>query len=152
MENVKASKACGNARAELSMMNSDFSVPVNVLFVDDEVTLLQLGTDLMEECGFAVIVARDPLEAISIMAATVEIEIAILDYHMPVMNGCALADRLRSMHPELKIILHSGAIDIPQSEMTNVNAFISKGDDIRRLLSQVFEFAGAGLSPRWVSS
>ena len=151
MENIKASKEYGSACSELSVMNSEFSEPVNVLFVDDEVTLLRLGTDLMEECGFAVLVARDPLEAISIMADTVEIEIAVLDYHMPVMNGCALADRLRSMHPELKIILYSGAIDIPQSEMTNVDAFISKSDDIRRLLSQVFEFAGVGLSSRGVN-
>ena len=112
-----------------------------MLFVDNEVTLLQLGADLMKESGVAVIVAHDPLEAIGIMADTGEIDIAILDYHMPVMNGCTLADRLRSMHPDLKIILYSGAIDIPQSEMTNVDAFIAKGDCMRQLLSQVFEFA-----------
>jgi CheY-like chemotaxis protein len=152
VEHVKASKEYESAHAELSMVNAKLSVPVNVLFVDDEVMLLQLGAHLMEESGCSVIVARDPLEAISIMSNTVEIEIAILDYHMPVMNGCALADRLRSMHPELKIILYSGAIDIPQSEMTNVDAFISKGDDARRLLSQVSEFARAGPLPRCVSS
>lgn len=121
-----------------------FSGSVNVLFVDDEVTLLRSGADLMQESGIAATVARDPLEAISIMTDSDEIGIAIIDYHMPVMNGCALADRLRSMHPELKIILYSGAIDIPQNEMTNVDAFISKGDCMRRLLSQVFEFARAG--------
>jgi CheY-like chemotaxis protein len=123
------------------MTNLELSEPVNVLFVDNEVTLLQLGADLMKESGVAVIVAHDPLEAIGIMADTGEIDIAILDYHMPVMNGCTLADRLRSMHPDLKIILYSGAIDIPQSEMTNVDAFIAKGDCMRQLLSQVFEFA-----------
>ena len=112
-----------------------------MLFVDNEVTLLQLGADLMKESGVTVIVAHDPLEAIGIMADTGEIDIAILDYHMPVMNGCTLADRLRSMHPDLKIILYSGAIDIPQNEMTNVDAFIAKGDCMRQLLSQVFEFA-----------
>jgi two-component system response regulator YesN len=123
------------------MTNLELSEPVNVLFVDNEVTLLRLGADLMKESGVAVIVAHDPLEAIGIMADTGEIDIAILDYHMPVMNGCTLADRLRSMHPDLKIILYSGAIDIPQSEMTNVDAFIAKGDCMRQLLSQVFEFA-----------
>ena len=141
LENIKTSKEYGNARADLSMTNSELPESVNVLFVDDDVTLLRLGADLMEESGFAVIIACCPLEAISIMADTDEIDIAILDYHMPIMNGCVLADRLRSMHPELKTILYSGAIDIPPSEMTNVDAFISKGDCIRRLLLQVFEFA-----------
>ena len=112
-----------------------------MLLVDDEVTLLQSGAALVEESGFAVIVTHCPLEAISIMADTIEIDIAILDYHMPIMNGCVLADRLRSIHPELKTILYSGATDIPPSEMTNVDAFISKGDCARRLLSQVLEFA-----------
>ena len=142
MENVKTSKENENVRAELGVPAPKVPTSLSVLFVDDEVTLLRLVADLMEEFGFAVIVARDPLEAISVMASTVEIEIAILDYHMPVMNGCVLADHLKSMNPELKIILYSGAIDIPQSEMKNVDAFISKGNCVRRLLSQVFEFGG----------
>ena len=140
MENVKTGQDDGFAHTELGT-KPELSAIANVLFVDDEVTLLQLGADLMEECGFTVMVARNPLEAISIMAGAAEITIAILDYHMPMMNGCMLADRLRSLHPELKIILYTGAIDIPQSEMTNVDALISKGDCGRRLLAQVFEFA-----------
>ena len=125
------------------MSNLEVSV-FGVLFVDDDVTLLRMGADLMAEFGFAVTIASCPLKALSLMKDAVGIAIAILDYHMPVMNGCALADCLRLMQPGLKIILHSGAIDIPHSEMTNVDAFVSKGDGMRQLLSQLFEFAQAG--------
>ena len=120
-----------------------------ILLVDDEAQLLELCAQVMKLCGFSVITAEGPIQAISMMAEEMieKIDVAILDYHMPVMNGCALADRLRSMRPKLKIILYSGAIDIPQSEMTSVDAFIPKDDGINRLLPQIVQFAqvGAGL-------
>jgi CheY-like chemotaxis protein len=114
---------------------------VSVLFVDNDATIAWLGAQLLEGSGFAVTIARDSLEAMSIVADVAEIGIAILDYDMPFMNGCALARRLRSLNPGLKIILYSGAIDIPQSDMSNVDVFISKGDGMCRLLAQVHEFA-----------
>jgi CheY-like chemotaxis protein len=76
-----------------------------------------------------------------------QIDFAVLDYDMPVMNGCALANRLRSLCPELTIILYSGAIDIPQHEMTSIDAFIPKDDGMDRLLPQIAEFAQAGTKP-----
>ncbi len=117
-----------------------------ILLVDDEAQLLELCAQVMKLCGFSVVTAEGPVEAISLMAEEMieKIDIAILDYHMPVMNGCALADRLRSMRPKLKIILYSGAIDIPQSEMTSVDAFIPKDDGITRLLPQIVQFAQVG--------
>jgi len=50
-----------------------------------------------------------------------------------------LADRLKSMRPELKIILHSGAVTIPENQMTNIDVFISKSDELARLINSVSE-------------
>src|SRR5260370_15313280 len=113
-----------------------------ILLVDDEAQLLELCAQVMKLCGFSVVTAEGPVQAISLMAEEMieKIDVAILDYHMPVMNGCALADRLRSMRPKLKIILYSGAIDIPQSEMTSVDVFIPKDDAITRLLPHIVQF------------
>jgi CheY-like chemotaxis protein len=117
-----------------------------ILLVDDEAQLLELCAQVMKLRGFSVVTAEGPVQAISMMAEEMieKIDVAILDYHMPVMNGCALADRLRSMHPKLKIILYSGAIDIPQSEMTSVDVFIPKDDGISRLVPQIVQFAQVG--------
>src|SRR5260370_23416091 len=121
-------------------------VITRILLVDDEAQLLELCAQVMKLCGFSVVTAEGPVQAISLMAEEMieKIDVAILDYHMPVMNGCALADRLRSMRPKLKIILYSGAIDIPQSEMTSVDVFIPKDDGITRLLPQIVQFAQVG--------
>jgi len=118
-----------------------------ILLVDDEAQPLELRAQIMKLHGFSVLTADGPIKALSMMVekSIDRIHIAILDYNMPMMNGCALAHRLRSMFPELKTILYSGAIDIPQSEMTSVDAFISKGDGIASLIAQVVKFAQVGL-------
>jgi two-component system cell cycle sensor histidine kinase/response regulator CckA len=91
-------------------------VPARVLLVDDDLQHLELRAQVMKVCGFSVITAPGPMEAMSILAETIDIfDIAVIDYHMPLMNGCLLVDRLKSMCPEMKIILHSGAVAVPES-------------------------------------
>jgi CheY-like chemotaxis protein len=114
-------------------------VPATVLLVDDDLQYLELRAQVMKSCGFSVITAPGPMEAISMLAKTNAIKVAVLDYQMPVMNGCLLADRLKSMCPKLKIILHSGAVAIPESQMTNIDVFISKSDELARLIASVSE-------------
>jgi len=115
-----------------------------VLLVDDEADHLRLRAHVMTVRGFSVITADDPLKALSMMEQSKEkVDVAVLDHHWPEMSGCVLAAHLRSMRPEMKIILNSGAIDIPKGEMTSVDVFIPKGDGMARLLAQVAEFAHA---------
>jgi CheY-like chemotaxis protein len=121
-----------------------------ILMVDDEIEQLKLRAQVIGMYGFAAITANGPIEAIDIMTARQQgtIDLAILDYNMPVMNGCALAQKLRSICPELKTILHSGATDIPQSEMTSVDVLVHKGDGIAPLLDQIVELARVGMPSR----
>jgi CheY-like chemotaxis protein len=115
-----------------------------VLLVDDEVQQLAVRAHVMKASGLSVITACGPIEAIWILAGTMEeIDVAILDYDMPVMNGCILARRIRSICPWLKIILYSGAVYIPQSKMTSVDAFIPKGDGVGTLINYVVQLAQA---------
>jgi len=126
------------------MITSRSPVPARVLLVDDEAQQLAVRAHVMERSGLSVITACGPIEALCILAGTMkEIDVAILDYDMPVMNGSILASRLRSIYPWLKIILYSGAVDIPQSKMTSVDAFIFKGDGVGMLIDHVVQFAQA---------
>jgi CheY-like chemotaxis protein len=115
--------------------------PLKLLLVDDDVQYLELRAAVMKTCGFSVVTTSDPVDTISIFAKTRDtIDVAILDYDMPVMNGCHLANRLRSMRPGLKIILYSGAVDIPENEMTSIDVFVPKSDGIAALLQQIADF------------
>ena|SRR5437899_664218 len=130
-------------------------VPARVLLVDDDLRHLELHAQIMKMSGFSVITAPGPMEAMSIVAETIDIfDIAVIDYHMPIMNGCLLAARLKSMCPEMKIVLHSSAVAVPESEMTSVDTFIPKSDGIAPLITWVSERTekmgaqGELLSPR----
>ena len=124
-------------------MISERQFTPRILLVDDETQGLWLRAQVMKSCGFPVVTADGPLEALSLMAEepAENIDLAILDYDMPVMNGCALAEELRSICPTLKIILYSGAVDIPQWEMTSVDAFVAKDEGTARLLDQIVQIA-----------
>jgi CheY-like chemotaxis protein len=127
-------------------MGPNHQPAVRVLLVDDEVQPLELRSHIMELRGFFVLAVDTPLRAIAMAKeSSRKIDVAILDYDMPVMNGCTLAGRLRSILPELRIVLYSGALDVPQSELRNVDAFVSKGDGIEILMDQVLRFAQTGV-------
>jgi len=110
-----------------------------LLLVDDDNYQLELRAVVLKMSGFTVLTAASPLEAILISAKHCKqaLDLAVLDYEMPVMNGCVLAGYLRSRHPELKIILHSGAIDIPEDQISSVNSLVGKGEGVARLLQQI---------------
>jgi DNA-binding NarL/FixJ family response regulator len=116
-------------------------MPARVLLVDDDVHQLELRADVMKVSGFSVTTTCDPLEAISIMSNPLQqIDVVVLDYDMPVMDGCTLATRLRSLRPEVKIILYSGKVDIPRSKMASVDVFVPKTGGVGPLIGSVVKF------------
>jgi len=127
------------------MLSKRLSEP-KILLVDDEAQPLELRAQIMKLHGFSVLTADGPVKALSLMAekAIKKIQIAVLDYNMPGMNGCALAERLRSALPNLRIILYTGAVDIPEGEMRGIDALVSKGDGIACLIAQVAQFVRVG--------
>jgi DNA-binding NtrC family response regulator len=112
-----------------------------ILLVDDEIQQLWLRAQIMQLLGFPVLTADNPSDAIFMMAEETidKINLVILDYEMPGMNGCNLADLLKVVRPDLKIILYSGASDIPRSEMTSIDTFVSKTDGMSALIAEVAE-------------
>ena len=127
---------------ESIMINFKVAVRTTVLLVDDDIQQLDLLALTMEMSGFSVVTASSPIEAISLMNeySSRKIDIAVIDYHMPVINGCILAIYLKARYPELKVALYSGALDIPEDEMMNLDGFIPKSDGIGALLSKITEF------------
>jgi CheY-like chemotaxis protein len=122
------------------MISGSPSAP-RILLVDDEVPQLLLRAQVLTLRGFPVLTAESPGDAILIVAEEPieKVGLVVLDYDMPGMNGCDLADLLKVMCPGLKIILYSGATNIPRNEMTSIDTFVSKADGIIALISEVAE-------------
>ena len=102
----------------------------------------------MKMSGIAITTANSPIEAISLPNADGcrKIDVAVIDYNMPVMNGCILAGYLKARYPALKVVLYSGAFDIPVEERIGLDGFISKSEGIDALLSKIAEFGQLDLA------
>lgn len=80
-----------------------------ILVVDDEPTIADMIQKLLEKLGYRVLKANTPSKAIVLAGSSQhEIDLLLTDIVMPEMNGCELADKLLSIHPEMKVLLMSG--------------------------------------------
>jgi CheY-like chemotaxis protein len=117
--------------------NSNLSNRVKLLLVDDERQQLELRACVLNMAGFLVFSAPGPVEALSLASTIGDLDIAILDYEMPIMNGCVLAKHLKASFPKLITVLYSGAATIPCNDLKSVDSFISKNDGIPALLQHL---------------
>lgn len=113
----------------------------NLLLVDDDPSYLALCAAVLEEYGFSVVTASDPVVAMSVaLQARAELTAALLDYNMPVINGALLATFLKAISPELKVVLHSGDPSLPLSDMQSIDAFVEKGNGITAVIEHLLDF------------
>jgi PAS domain S-box-containing protein len=80
-----------------------------VLVVEDETALLSLARRVLELGGYRVFVARDGREALRRFEEhDGAIQLMVTDVVMPGMDGRALAESVRGLYPQIKVIFISG--------------------------------------------
>lgn len=88
---------------------------LNILLVDDDPSLLVLTSRVLRRLGHHVRAVANPFEALALMAQTAENEnetefdVAIVDFRMPWKNGLELASELRTIDPNLPILVTSSS-------------------------------------------
>ncbi|MFA4916935.1 MAG: PAS domain S-box protein [Syntrophales bacterium] len=80
-----------------------------ILLVEDEPTVMEITTMILEKLGYKVLAALTPGEAIRLAEKYAgEILLLLTDVVMPDMNGRDLAKKLLSLYPNLKCLFMSG--------------------------------------------
>jgi DNA-binding NtrC family response regulator len=90
-----------------------------VLIVDDEDNQVRALTIGLRLEGFEVALARDAEGALNHLAVS-PADIAILDLMMPGTNGMELARKLRTLHPDLRVVLTS-AYHLSERQLTRAD-------------------------------
>ena len=104
-----------------------------VFYVDDNPKSSRLLTSVLETCGFRVITAHDPIEALGLCKKT-DFDLALLDYDMPGMNGSQLTQELKFLVPDAPVVLISGYAALPPTELVFVDAHFGLGTCLDDLL------------------
>ncbi|MBU5614181.1 hybrid sensor histidine kinase/response regulator [Geomonas azotofigens] len=80
-----------------------------VLLVDDEETVIGIGSEMLKELGFEVLTALDGREAVEVFKENRgRISAVLLDLTMPHLDGEQTFRELRLLDPEVKVIMSSG--------------------------------------------
>jgi CheY-like chemotaxis protein len=80
-----------------------------ILVVEDDASVRELVSRVLEEAGYRVLLAGAPAEALSLVAGLEEpLHLLLTDVVMPGLNGRALADHLLRLRPSLRVLFVSG--------------------------------------------
>ena len=83
--------------------------PETILLVDDEPYILDVGMKMLAKMGYTVIKACCGEEAVRVFTDShQQIDLVILDLIMPDIGGGEVFDRLRTIRPDIKVLLASG--------------------------------------------
>jgi signal transduction histidine kinase/CheY-like chemotaxis protein len=104
-----------------------------VLLADDETMLRDLLAELLESYGYNVIKVSSGIETLKVLTEEIKVDLAIIDYNMPEMDGLMCIEKIRELKFEMPIILSSGSFYFE-------NNFDYKKFGITSILSKPYEF------------
>jgi two-component system cell cycle sensor histidine kinase/response regulator CckA len=84
-----------------------------ILVVDDEPLVLSLATAMLTRFGYNVITAADGRDALRLFEKwpTIEVDLALVDLVMPVLNGVETVEGIHKLRPGLPILYFSAYSD-----------------------------------------
>ena len=112
-----------------------------LLLVEDEVQVAELAAEMLAFEGYKVIVVHDGFQALRIYERIRKnIALVILDFFLPIMDGDAVFEELRTLNPNVNVVLSSGFAE--QNKISSMLAgglrgFIPKPYTSEKLLAQV---------------
>jgi len=98
-----------------------------VLVVEDESLIRASAMDMVEQAGFEAIAASNADEAIRILESRNDICAVFTDVQMPgSIDGLKLAQVVKNRWPPVALIVTSGRMTVPESELPNGGRFLGK--------------------------
>ncbi len=111
-----------------------------ILLADDEVMLLDLLAELLESYSYNVIKVNSGIEVLKVLTEEIKVDLVIIDYNMPRMNGIECIKEIRNLGLKIPIILSSGSLTIQNEEdlkSTEINGLLSKPYDFETMLENI---------------
>jgi two-component system, NtrC family, C4-dicarboxylate transport response regulator DctD len=123
----------------------DYDRESHILIVDDDSSLLKFFKIHLNKFFSKILVVDNGKDALTAISER-EIDVVLSDIRMPKIDGLALMEKIRKLHPEIPVLLISGEpIVTPKDDLVesadgfltkpfsieDLNAFINRGVDLR---------------------
>ena len=109
----RAKEGAVAANGEIQPAQSTESKSLRVLLVDDDILVSMGAADMLLDLGHSVTEAQSGAYALKLLDSDGKFDVVVTDYAMPGMNGFELAQRIKSDHPRLPIVLATGYAELP---------------------------------------
>ncbi|MCS7052727.1 MAG: ATP-binding protein, partial [Ignavibacterium sp.] len=121
---------------EQSVINTKEKI---IMIADDEEMLNDLLGDLLESNGFYVLKVNNTNEIIRILSEELKVDLLIIDYNLPEINGIECVMRLREMGLDMPVIVASGVSSFNNEELkkAKINKTIQKPYDFETILEEI---------------
>ena len=152
-DRVTSKILAGAARKTAAARKSEagFKVMPAPAAIEDEPDVADLASEMLAEEGYRVVIAHDGFEALKIYESMgKQIGLVILDYFLPVIDGDAVFEELRSINPKVNVVLSSGFAEqtkIASMLAQGLRGFIPKPYSREKLLEQVRSTLDAARHP-----
>ena len=116
--------------------NGYFTTLATILCIDDDRETLDVRQNVLRSSGHTVLTASGGIDALEILSSGTHVDLVVLDYLMPGMDGDRVAQTLKSHFPGLPMIAVS-AVQLPHRMLETVDAYVQKGQDVEVFLSTI---------------
>jgi signal transduction histidine kinase/CheY-like chemotaxis protein len=109
-----------------------------ILLADDEIMLRDLLADLLESNGFNVIKVSTGMEALTVLTEEIKVDLIIIDYNMPEMNGLQCIQRIRELNFQMPVILSTGSLNFETKidlSQFGINSILNKPYEFDAMMS-----------------
>jgi CheY-like chemotaxis protein len=113
-----------------------------VLVVEDDPSVRDMTTQLLQRAGYEVLAVPDGIQAIATAGEAEHVDVLVTDVVMPDMSGIELAEQMMDRYPQMWVVLLSGytAETLDLERVTAEGAtFVSKPISSNQLLRAVLE-------------
>ena len=111
-----------------------------ILLADDEIMLRDLLAELLESSGYNVIKVSTGVEALKVLTEEIKVNLAIIDYNMPQMDGLECIKKIRELKFKMPIILSSGSFALGENidyKKIGITTTLSKPYEFETMLSTI---------------
>jgi signal transduction histidine kinase/CheY-like chemotaxis protein len=110
-----------------------------IVVCDDDSGVLTFVATVLRDNGHVVWEADTPSEALAIIEREQPLDLLLVDYAMPGMNGIAVIDRARACQRELNVMLMSGHADVLRSGGASGIPLLAKPFKVAELRQRICE-------------
>lgn len=112
-----------------------------LLCIDDNQDVLKCEQAFLESFGYTVLTAPNGGKGLE-LASIHSVDVVIVDYFMPEMNGHEVAIEMKRLRPQAPIIMLSGTVDVSEQALKLVDAFIAKDQVASQLSPTIAQLQG----------